>query len=52
MTFTEFFTVHAIPPFDFDLSAKIFQSGDPQIPQLCKWGILSGAQNYWEACFM
>ena len=31
MTFTEFFTVHGIPPFDFDLSVKIFRNGDPQI---------------------
>jgi DNA-3-methyladenine glycosylase II len=31
MTFTENFTVHPLGPFDFDLSAQIFSSGDPQI---------------------
>jgi DNA-3-methyladenine glycosylase II len=31
LTFTESFTVDALAPFDFDLSAQIFGNGDPQI---------------------
>jgi hypothetical protein len=31
MAFTETFTVQALAPFNFDLSAQIFSSGDPQI---------------------
>ena len=31
MTFTETFQLKALAPFDFDLSAQIFSSGDPQI---------------------
>lgn len=31
MAFTETFNVDALAPFDFDLSAQIFASGDPQI---------------------
>lgn len=31
MTFTETFTIHALPPFNFDLTAQIFSSGDKQI---------------------
>jgi len=29
-TFTKRFTIKAVPPFDFDLSARIFSRGDPQ----------------------
>jgi len=31
MTFTETFTIHALPPSNFDLTAQIFSSGDKQI---------------------
>ena len=31
MTFTETFTVQALAPFNFDLTAQIFGSGDKQI---------------------
>ncbi|MGD0644049.1 MAG: DNA-3-methyladenine glycosylase [Candidatus Bathyarchaeia archaeon] len=31
MGFTETFTIHALAPFNFDLTAKIFSSGDKQI---------------------
>ena len=31
MTFTQTFTVQALAPFNFDLSAQIFSSGDKQI---------------------
>jgi DNA-3-methyladenine glycosylase II len=31
LIFTQSFTVHALSPFDFDLSAQIFRNGDPQI---------------------
>ena len=31
MTFTETFSVKALAPFDFDLTAQIFRSGDRQI---------------------
>jgi DNA-3-methyladenine glycosylase II len=31
MTFTKAITVKKVPPFDFELSAQIFRSGDPQI---------------------
>lgn len=31
MTFTETFTFQALAPFNFDLSAQIFSSGDTQI---------------------
>ena len=31
MTFTEIFTLHALAPFNFDLTAQIFGSGDKQI---------------------
>ncbi len=31
MTFTETFTVQALAPFNFDLTAQIFSSGDKQI---------------------
>lgn len=31
MTFTETFTVQALAPFNFDLTAQIFSSGDPEI---------------------
>jgi hypothetical protein len=31
MTFTETFTIHALAPFNFDLTAQIFSSGDKQI---------------------
>ncbi len=31
MSFTETVTVHALAPFNFDLTAQIFSSGDPEI---------------------
>jgi hypothetical protein len=36
MTFTETFTVQVPPPFDFDLCAQIFSSGDPEIRTYAK----------------